>query len=59
MKQKANLRIRIEDGKTYVSYNHGEWIVNDFDSLTDDMRLVLKVLCTMDEYELTIDAKME
>ena len=59
MKQKANLRIRIEDGKTYVSYNHGEWLVNNLSDLTEDMRLVLNVLCTMDEYDLTIDAKKE
>ena len=56
MKEKANLTIRIEDGKTYVSYNHGEWITNDFDSLSDDMRVILNVLCSMNEYDLTIDA---
>lgn len=59
MKQKLNLRIRIKDGKTYVSQNNGEWIVNEWDSLTDDMRLVLNVLCRMNEFDVTIDAKNE
>ena len=59
MKEKANLKIRIADGKTYVSLNHGEWIVNTWDNLTDDMRLVLNVLCAMDKYDTTIDAKKE
>ena len=59
MKQKLNLRIRIKDGKTYVSQNNGEWIVNEWDSLTDDMRLILSVLCRMDEFDVTIDAKNE
>lgn len=59
MKQKLNLRIRIKDGKTYVSQNNGEWIVNEWDSLTDDMRLVLSVLCRMNEFDVTIDAKKE
>lgn len=56
-KQKINLRIRIDDGKTYVSQNYGEWLVNDFNSLTEDMRLVLRILCHMDEYDVTIDAQ--
>ncbi len=59
MKQKLNLRIRIKDGKTYVSQNHGDWIVNEWDKLTDDMRIVLNVLCRMDEFDVTIDAKKE
>lgn len=57
MKAKADLRIRVEDGKTYVSYNHGEWLVNEWAELSEDMRLVLNVLCSMDEYDVTIDAK--
>lgn len=59
MKQKLNLRIRIKDGKTYVSQNNGEWIVNEWGSLTDDMRLILSVLCRMNEFDVTIDAKNE
>lgn len=59
MKQKLNLRVRIKDGKTYVSQNYGDWIVNEWDKLTDDMRLVLNVLCRMDEFDVTIDAKKE
>lgn len=58
-KEKQNLRIRIEDGKTYVSLNHGEWLVNKFDNLTDDMKLVLNVLCSMEEFDTTIDARKE
>lgn len=56
-KEKANLRIRIEDGKTYVSLNHGDWLVNNLNDLSEDMRLVLNVLCGMDEYDVTIDAR--
>lgn len=58
-KPKSNLRIRIEDGKTYVSYNHGEWLTNNLNDLSEDMRLVLNVLCSMDEYDVTIDARKE
>ena len=56
-KEKANLRIRIEDGKTYVSLNHGEWLVNNYNDFSEDMRLVLNVLCSMEEYDVTIDAR--
>lgn len=59
MKEKVNLRIRIEDGKTYVSLNHGDWLVNKWNNLTDDMQTVLNVLCSMDEFDVTIDAKKE
>ena len=59
MKQKLNLRIRIKDGKTYVSQNYGDWIVNNWDDLTDDMQLILNVLCRMEEFDVTIDAKRE
>ena len=58
-KEKSNLRIRIKDGKTYVSLNYGEWLVNTLDDLTEDMRLILNTLCRMDEYDVTIDAKIE
>lgn len=57
--RKRNLRIRIENGKTYVSLNHGVWLVNNYDALTEDMRLILDVLCSMDKYDLTIDARKE
>lgn len=56
-KRKLNLTIRIEDGMTYISQNHGEWLVNRWDDLTEDMRLVLNVLCRMDEFDVEIDAK--
>lgn len=59
MKQKVNLRIRIDGGKTYVSLNHGDWIVNKWNNLTDDMQIVLNVLCNMEEFDVTIDAKRE
>ena len=59
MKEKVNLRIRIEDGKTYVSLNHGDWLVNKWNNLTDDMQTVFNVLCSMDEFDVTIDAKKE
>lgn len=59
MKEKANLRIRIENGKTYVSLNHGEWLVNCYDELTEDMRIILNVLCSMDKYDVTINARKE
>ena len=58
-KEKCNLRIRVDDGKTYVSLNYGDWLVNRFDSLTEDMQLVLNVLCNMDKFDTTIDAKKE
>lgn len=58
-KQKVNLRIRINDGKTYVSMNYGEWLVNNWNDLTEDMRLILNTLCRMDEFDVTIDAKKE
>ena len=56
-KEKTNLRIRIEDGKTYVSLNYGDWLVNNLDDLSEDMKLILNVLCSMDKYDVTIDAK--
>ena len=59
IKEKINLRIRIKDGKTYVSQNHGEWLVNNYNDLSEDMRLVLNILCCMDEFDVTIDAKKE
>lgn len=58
-KQKITLQIRVKDGKTYVCQNHGEWLVNDWDDLSEDMRLVLNVLCRMDEFDVEIDAKKE
>lgn len=57
MKEKVNLRIRVEKGKTYVSLNHGEWLANKWNNLTEDMQLVLNVLCSMNEFDVTIDAK--
>lgn len=59
VKEKVNLRIRIEDGKTYVSLNHGEWLVNKWNELTEDMKIVLNVLCSMNQFDVTIDAKKE
>ena len=59
MKEKSNLKIRINDGKVYTSYNCGEWLVSSYETLSDDMKLILKVLCSMDEYDVTIDAKKE
>lgn len=57
MKEKVNLRIRVEEGKTYVSLNHGDWLTNKWNNLTEDIQLVLNVLCSMNEFDVTIDAK--
>ena len=57
MKEKVNLRIRVEEGKTYVSLNNGDWLTNKWNNLTEDMQLVLNVLCSMNEFDVTIDAK--
>lgn len=57
MKEKVNLRIRVDEGKTYVSINNGEWLTNNLNNLTEDMRLVLNVLCSMNEFDVIIDAK--
>lgn len=42
-----------------MSLNHGDWIVNKWNNLTDDMQIVLNVLCNMEEFDATIDAKRE
>lgn len=58
-KEKVNLRIRIESGKVYVSLNYGQSFVNRWRDLTPDMRIVLDVLCQMDDYDVVIDAQRE